>query len=353
MVFPAEQGLGQAWQALGQLGHKTNEVAATIADLLGQQCGRARHDVVPEGFDERLVGNEGLLVAPPEQHGRPLLLDATRELARHRGLADAGLAGEEHELALARLRPLPRRLEGGQLFCAADEDRRTGDGKDGWDPSPSSSLALRRPLELVAGNVYLLRRTGRFPRTERVLASRVDQPMDHARHEDLAGLGGAAESLGEHHRSAQVLLFVSNGFPGVEGDTRRRLATAGGPRRRPLDGLRADDSLHGAAEDDDDAVAQDLERARRGGGPSHQLQVQAASVVGRVESVGRRSGLAEEVGHRAFRRHRCCGHVSCPAGPGGRGRRADAESPAHRPSSRTRPRRGCRPPGARPARPRT
>ena len=59
---------------------------------------------VPEGADERLVRDQRLGVRAAEQHGRALAVHAARELGREPGLADPGLAHEQHELALTGLR---------------------------------------------------------------------------------------------------------------------------------------------------------------------------------------------------------------------------------------------------------
>ena len=64
-------------------------------------------DVVPERFGEELVGGGEVLLAVAEQHTRPGVESGPGRFGHQGGLAQAGLARDEHHLApLARGHPL-------------------------------------------------------------------------------------------------------------------------------------------------------------------------------------------------------------------------------------------------------
>ena len=81
--------------------------------------GRERVQESLERLDPRLEGHERVLVAAPEQHGAAFGVDAPRELAGERGLADPGLAGDEGEAQRPRPRVRPRPLQPRQRGLAA------------------------------------------------------------------------------------------------------------------------------------------------------------------------------------------------------------------------------------------
>ena len=64
-----------------------------------------------ERLDPRLVGEQPLLVAAPEQHRRALGVHAPRELAEQRRLADPRLAGRDGDPQRAGRRVVPRRAQ--------------------------------------------------------------------------------------------------------------------------------------------------------------------------------------------------------------------------------------------------
>ena len=69
----------------------------------GCELGVAAVDEVLQRFDERLVREAQVLVAPTEQHGRAVRVRALRELGGEARLADARLAGNEREPSLSGL----------------------------------------------------------------------------------------------------------------------------------------------------------------------------------------------------------------------------------------------------------
>ena len=74
----------------GELRHRWLEIGRSL------RAGRAGE--AADRFDERLVGHEGLLVASTEEHARSRGVDVRRQSRGQRGLADSGLAGDEHDL---------------------------------------------------------------------------------------------------------------------------------------------------------------------------------------------------------------------------------------------------------------
>ena len=107
---PVALGLGLVlwrWRKIGgapaQLGDQPRELRPVLARARPQVGERGVQGPVPEGLEERLVGNDGLARRAPREHDRARVVDAPRELGRERGLADPRVAGEQHDPATRRL----------------------------------------------------------------------------------------------------------------------------------------------------------------------------------------------------------------------------------------------------------
>ncbi len=89
----------------------------TAADVL-------RREVVADRLDERQVRERELcLAATPPEDGAAELASAPSKLCDQPCLADACVAGDHDEAALASVRRQQRVLEHGELFVASDENR--------------------------------------------------------------------------------------------------------------------------------------------------------------------------------------------------------------------------------------
>ena len=117
--------------------------------------GRQIGEVALERLDPRLVGEQALLVAAAEQDGRALAVDAARELAEQRRLADPRLAAGDGDAERARRRSVPRHSQPGERRGAALRARgageRGGQGRlcrrrDRTNPTPADLLHERARL---------------------------------------------------------------------------------------------------------------------------------------------------------------------------------------------------------------
>src|SRR5205807_3252280 len=72
-------------------------------------------------FEERLIGDRRLLVAPTDEDRGSRRLGFPSDLGGQPGLADAGLPGENRHLALAAHGSLPLPAQPVELALAADE----------------------------------------------------------------------------------------------------------------------------------------------------------------------------------------------------------------------------------------
>ena len=102
-------------------------------DVVGQHRVWRCRDVVRDGFKKGLIGDERLLVAPADQHGRTLGGHQTGELQRQSRLADARFTRYEHHLPAAGqgflpglFEPLPFRVPPGKR-CALEAGDTAGD----------------------------------------------------------------------------------------------------------------------------------------------------------------------------------------------------------------------------------
>jgi hypothetical protein len=92
--------------------------------MFGEQVFGRRGNELGERLDPGLVRNAQVLVAAPVDHGCALLVDLGGEPRRQCGLADAGLAAQQHHAPFAlRADRLPRRGELFVLVGTTDEVR--------------------------------------------------------------------------------------------------------------------------------------------------------------------------------------------------------------------------------------
>ena len=95
----AADRIGKIRESPGELGNESRELAAVRVELAQQHLRRDRRDVPAERFDERLIGDQQLLVTAAEKHRRAVLVSGAGEFARQSRLADAGIAGDHRESA--------------------------------------------------------------------------------------------------------------------------------------------------------------------------------------------------------------------------------------------------------------
>jgi len=98
----------QVRDATSKPGNEPGELGPVRAELGAKHRRRCRRDVPTERLDERLVGDQHLLVTAAEEHRSPLITYGTAELADEPRLADPGLTGDDREPTgpAAGLRPL-------------------------------------------------------------------------------------------------------------------------------------------------------------------------------------------------------------------------------------------------------
>jgi hypothetical protein len=164
-------------------------------------------DVVPEHLDERLVRQLHVFVAAPEQHGGTVGVRRARGLGRKPGLADAGLAREQHELALPVLRFCPGGGERRRFRRAAEHRGRRAFRKSRRERNPARRERLpcdRRRLDGVGEAFQRERTDGR----ERMPAAPAREHTHDVGDEDLAALRFGAEPRRLDEREAMGVLVL-------------------------------------------------------------------------------------------------------------------------------------------------
>ena len=135
-----------------QRGDEARELGQLRLDRARERERLALRDVVLERADERLVGHERLDVATPVEHRRALGVRLAGELGRQPGLADAGLADQQRDLAPAvgrLLEAVAQRLQG---RLATDERAQLRGERAGQrDPAGAGE---RRVREAPAGRLF-------------------------------------------------------------------------------------------------------------------------------------------------------------------------------------------------------
>ena len=128
--------LGKVRQSPGELGNEARKFAPVYVELTPEHVRRDRRDVPTERLDERLIGDQYLLVTAAKEHRRALLVSGAGELARQTRLTDARLAGDHPEPAQPTLSIRPSGPKPAKGVLAADEraalQRLQGPGQ--WRP---------------------------------------------------------------------------------------------------------------------------------------------------------------------------------------------------------------------------
>ncbi len=90
---------------------------------VGEQCaGIGRTECPTEDLHPRPIRRcAGFLMAAAPQHQGPMLLGVVGQLLRDAGLADAGFAGDHHDLAAPAERLVERAAQGPKLGQPSDE----------------------------------------------------------------------------------------------------------------------------------------------------------------------------------------------------------------------------------------
>ena len=154
----------------------------------------------------------------PLDPGVRRLAEAAVKLLHQPRLAQAGLADDQRELALAFARALPAPGEKIELLLAPDERRQSA------RPAAPAAAARahdaierhrrRHPLELVLAAVLRHEQSGGLP-------------LDRGCDEDRAGLGGALDPRGDIGRIAEHFArCVDHHLPGIKADPRGKLRRA-------------------------------------------------------------------------------------------------------------------------------
>ena len=109
-------------QAMRQLRQQPRQLCSR-GDPLLEPRRRAGCDPLTKRFDERLVGNERILVGAPVEDGSALFMCEPAELRCEARLADAGLPLQQDELKLAAASVLPALAQVLQVRFATDQRR--------------------------------------------------------------------------------------------------------------------------------------------------------------------------------------------------------------------------------------
>ncbi len=212
-------------------------------------------DEVAQCLDERLVGQQGILVGAAVEHDRAGRVDLLGELGREAGLPDAGLADEQHEARRTVAALLPARAQPrGQLVApderAVDELRRHG----GHDRGAGGGRERRRGRLAVLSQHALVQRDERRRRRRAELVAQEDAHLleRQQRLRDVAlprlrlheqGVAGLAKRLAgderarESLRRGQVAVAERDARLGADLErSRREVVQALAPRIDPVAG---------------------------------------------------------------------------------------------------------------------
>jgi len=170
---------------------------------------------VAQPLHERLVRDQGLLVAASEQHHCAVLIGAPAELGREPRLADPWLADEDHHPALPRTGLIQAATQLGKLRIAPHQRHRLLEAERRRQRGPS--LCRRLPEDLAGrqrlGNPLQLRWTAR-PEAE--VPARTDQRPQQLGSEDVAAVGLIAQPFGDHHRCSEIVALVTDRLTDIQ-----------------------------------------------------------------------------------------------------------------------------------------
>ena len=129
-----EQVVAAVACGLGGVRKVSDGVPGQPAQLAGglQRPGLAGEEQVVQHLGERLVGDPGVLRRRAHQHRGALLVQDARDLGGQPGLARAGFAADQQDLAGALRDALPHALQDPELVAAAHEPRPARGDEPGW-----------------------------------------------------------------------------------------------------------------------------------------------------------------------------------------------------------------------------
>ena len=113
------------WRAACRDSRRSSPAASSVPGLAGEEQ-------VVQHLGERLVGDPGVLRRRAHQHRGALLVQGARDLGGQAGLARAGFAADQHDLAGALRDALPDALQDPELVAAAHEPRPARGDEPGW-----------------------------------------------------------------------------------------------------------------------------------------------------------------------------------------------------------------------------
>jgi hypothetical protein len=111
------------------LGREPAEVEGGAREQLGHRARLAVDEQVIEDLHERLVGHTAVLGRRPDEDGDAMVAQRPRHLGGQPGLARAGLAPYQDDLAVSGLDPRPDLLQGLQLVAASHQTRLASRGE--------------------------------------------------------------------------------------------------------------------------------------------------------------------------------------------------------------------------------
>ena len=267
---------------------------------------------------EGLIRDQCLLGGAPEEYGRPVRMDSARELACQAGLADTGLARQEHHAALARSDAIPRALQARQLVRPAYKGNSLARREPRWQRD--AGRLSGRPQHL--GGRQRLRQALQGQRAETlegVDAPTLDQAAYQTGCDDLSSPRPLAQTYRDDDRLPVVIVFIAKRLPDVNADAHLQIVLLALvlPVHGALDRDRAGDGIDGAREGDHQAVAAVLDLApavRRHRvaqqGEMHASRPLCGLVTETVEMGGRPDNVGDQHRDDARLRHDAAPHAA-------------------------------------------
>ena len=144
-LLAGEAGRGrQRRQARAQLGHELRQLGRVGAERRAQPLRLGRRHELAQHLHPGPEGRRALAFeAAPDQHLRAALARHARELLGRARLADAGLAGEQHEPAAAGERRVERALRAARACARARRRPSSAPARAGAAAAPAPPLASR------------------------------------------------------------------------------------------------------------------------------------------------------------------------------------------------------------------
>ena len=297
-------GFGDAFEPVAQRRHEAGDRGGARPQVLAQLIEAGVPRIAFDRLGEGAVGRGPIaLEAAAPQHAAAARLDPFGELLGRARLADAGLADEHDEAAVAGLRVVEERVEAGDLGGAADERRAREEGV--------RFVALELDLAGVhrIGDALELERP-EIAERERLASG--EHVRDGGAAPDLAGRGGVAQPARDDDRRAEQVALVTQGIADVEADADREVLAGDGAARGLLHVDGAAHGVGGGVEGDHEAVAERLHLgpAVGGDGLAQDLVVGLEDALGvLVPGALHELGGVHEVGEEDGDRLGVCGHL--------------------------------------------